>query len=83
MTEEEIREHITWLLSLIGQIRTAIFQLSSGTQRSYTINDGQIAQSVTKKDIGSLRDQLNGYISDLATYRAMLGGAGTVVRSVS
>lgn len=80
MTPEEIQAHITWLLDIIGQTRTAITELSTGKIQSYTIDTGQTKQSVTKKDVSSLRVNLKGYLEDLVDFRLQLGGGTSYVR---
>lgn len=84
MTESEIREHIEWLLTVIGNLRAVITALSTGTSKSYSINTGQTTQSVTKKDLGNLRSQLQLQIMDLQFYREMLADdyGGEIVRAL-
>jgi hypothetical protein len=79
MTDAEIQEHINWLLTIIGNIRSALTVLSTGRAQSYTLDTGQTRQTVTKKDMASLRAQLNGYLEDLDTYRGKLLGCGTII----
>ena len=73
MNEAEIRAHIEWLLSVIANFRQAISMLSIGTKKSYSLNTGQTTESVTQKDLNNLRIQLKEYLSDLQTYREMIG----------
>jgi hypothetical protein len=84
MTESEIREHIEWILTVIANLRTVITALSTGTGKSYSINTGQTTQSVTKKDLGNLRAQLQLHIMDLQFYREMLADdfGGEIVRAL-
>lgn len=84
LTQSQIQAHIDWLETIIQQLRSAIFALSTGTQRSYTINDGQVSQSVTKKDLGDLQAQLDKALSDLSTYQEQISSdGGCYVRSYS
>lgn len=73
MTETEIREHITWLLTIISNLRSAILTLSTGNEKSYSLNTGQTTQSVTRKDLGDLRVQLKAFVDELTEYREMIG----------
>lgn len=73
MTETEIREHIAWLLAIISNLRSAILALSTGNEKSYTLNTGQTTQSVTRKDLGNLRLQLQAFIDELTEYREIIG----------
>lgn len=84
MTESEIREHIEWLLTVIGNLRSVITSLSTGTSKSYSINTGQTTQSVTKKDLGNLRAHLELNLIDLQFYRGMLADdyGGEIVRAL-
>ena len=79
MTESEIQEQIDHILAVISNIRTAILAVSSGTNKSYSLNTGQTTQSVTKKDVNDLRIMLRGYLSDLEFYRNLLGGDGAEI----
>lgn len=82
MTELEILEHIEYLLSVIKNLRAAILSLSTGTSKSYSVNTGQTTQTVTKKDLGNLRAQLQLHLIDLQFYREMLSGGGEILRAL-
>jgi hypothetical protein len=83
MTESEIMEHIEWLLTVIGNLRSVIVGLSTGSIKNYTINTGQSTQNVTKKDISTLQLQLKQYLVDLQFYREMLSGdGGEIIRAL-
>jgi len=73
MTDAEILQHIEWLLTVISNLRTAITVLSTGSQKSYSLNTGQTSQSVTKADLGNLRIQLRAFIDELSEYRELAG----------
>lgn len=77
MTETEIREHITWLLTIISNLRSAILALSTGNEKSYSLNTGQTTQSVTRKDLGDLRVQLKAFVDELTEYREIIGESTT------
>jgi len=82
VTELEILEHIEYLLSVIKNLRAAILSLSTGTSKSYSVNTGQTTQTVTKKDLGNLRAQLQLHLIDLQFYREMLSGGGEILRAL-
>lgn len=72
MTQAEIREHIEYLLTIIANLRTAITALSTGQEKSYSLNTGQTVTSVTKKDLKDLREFLQSSLADLQEFRGML-----------
>jgi hypothetical protein len=83
MTEAEIREQIEYLVALITNLRAAILALSSGTVNSYSIGTGQTTQWVSKKNLNTLRAQLELSLMDLQMYRQMLtDDGGEILRAL-
>ena len=72
MTQAEIQEHIEYLLTIITNLRLAIIALSTGQEKSYSVNTGQTVMSATKKDLRSLREFLQSSLEDLQEFRGML-----------
>lgn len=54
--------------------------ISAGGVQSYTIDTGQTRQTVTKADLGAIRDTIDNLLNRLATLEARLGicGGGVV-----
>lgn len=77
LSTTQIQAQIDWLETLIPQLRSAIFALSTGTQKNYSISDGQATQSVTKKDLGALQIQLDKALEDLGDYQEQITPANS------
>jgi hypothetical protein len=69
----DIQSEITSLRTRINALRIAVTQLENGTIKSYTVSDGQVSQSVTKKDSW----KIDGLIEKLLARLSRLLGGGT------
>ena len=58
---------------------TALVSLSSGTVKSYTINDGQTTETVTKKDLVRLQQGLDALIGRLQFWDEQKCNRGTIL----
>ena len=67
---------------LIVAYEDAITSLSSGDTQSFTLDTGQTRQTVTKQNLKTLEDALDGMYNRLATLEARLNGAVIQVRPV-
>lgn len=73
-----IKEHIAWLREAITAYRAAYLALSSGAVLSYSLDTGQTKQTVTKQQLPTVKNALDGLISDLHYWNNQLGGCATV-----
>ncbi len=73
-TDAWYEERITATKAEIVALETAIAALAGGAQ-TYTLDTGQTRQSVTRQQIGSLRNQLDNAYNRLETLVAKCNGA--------
>jgi hypothetical protein len=52
--------------------------LSAGGVQSYTLDTGQTRQTVTKADLGTIRNTIDGLMNRLVTLEARINGSGVV-----
>ena len=52
---------------------------TAGGVQSYTIDTGQTRQTVTRQDLSSLQNKLDGLYNRLVTLEARLNGSGTSI----
>lgn len=63
---------------LIVAYEDAITSLASGDTQSFTLDTGQTRQTVTKQNLKTLEDALDGMYNRLATLEARLNGSGVI-----
>lgn len=64
--------------ALIIAWEDAELALSAGGVQSYTLDTGQTRQTVTKADLGTIRNTIDGLLNRLVTLEARLGNGGVV-----
>lgn len=74
-----IEARIAAITAQIILIETAMTSLSSGTHKSYTINDGQTTETVTKKDLVRLQKWLDMLLGRLQYWDDLKCNTGTVL----
>lgn len=63
---------------LIAAWEDAELALSAGGVQSYTLDTGQTRQTVTKADLGQIRDTIDSLLNRLVTLEARIGNGGVV-----
>lgn len=64
--------------ALIIAWEDAELALSAGGVQSYTLDTGQTRQTVTKADLGTIRNTIDSLLNRLVTLEARLGNGGVV-----
>ena len=83
ITAAWIEARIVALQAMIEAYESAIVALTTGGQRSYTINTGQTSQSVTANDLSTLQARLDSAIARLEMWDQRLNGGPEYFRSFS
>jgi hypothetical protein len=57
----------------------AMLALSAGGVQSYTLDTGQTRQTVTKADLGTIKNTIDSLLNRLVTLEARIGNGGVVI----
>lgn len=76
-SNEWLEERITATAALIEAYETAILALSSGSAQSYTLDTGQTRQTVTRQQVGELKNTLAHLDTRLQGYYTRRYGGAT------
>lgn len=79
MDSEFIEAQITLLQTQITAFQTVLTQLAANPNRAYSLNTGQTTESVTKADVGYIREVINGLIGDLQYWIDMRDGTTAAI----
>jgi len=74
----KIAELIATAWEQIDAINAAILALSSGTVKEYMLDTGQSRQRVEKKDLHTLRRDVEGLLSYIQSLEALCYGTGNI-----
>lgn len=81
MTPEFIQARINATQALIAAYEEAVLALTTTDIQNYSIDTGQTRQSVTKKDVSRLNEEIDGLYNRLVMLENRLNGGGsTIVR---
>ena len=73
-TEDEFwLARIAAIEAQIVALETAVISLSSGAVESYTFDDGQTRQTVTRSSMAAMQNKISALLSQRDVYRARLG----------
>lgn len=65
MELEYCQDMVVTIKAQITSYQALLTSLASGSQKSYTLNNGQTSESVTRKDAGNIRKLINDLLVDL------------------
>lgn len=80
MTREQLQARHTKCIARIEAYEDAIFALTEGGEKSFSLNTGQTVTTVTNENLKDLTSTYNSLLNLCATLNARLNGGSVIVR---